>query len=30
MGTHESGVREVSRVITAHHQLEGAGFAVFR
>ena len=30
MGTDESGVREVSRVISAHRQLEGAGFAVFR
>ncbi|MDG2113556.1 MAG: pirin family protein [Actinomycetota bacterium] len=30
MSTHGSGVREVRRVITAHHQLEGAGFAVFR
>lgn len=30
MGTQESTVREVSRVITAHRQLEGAGFAVFR
>lgn len=30
MGIHGSGGREVSSVITAHRQLEGAGFAVFR
>lgn len=30
METRRSAVREVSRVVTAHRQLEGAGFAVFR